>query len=66
MHSYGPPARRCGTKRALTRAAAQQEARRLERKERLPMKVYHCDVCGQWHVAHEHPLKRVTWRERNG
>lgn len=63
---YGPVSRYCGTKQQLTWSAAQTEARRLEHKERLPMKVYRCDRCSWWHVAHERPLKRATWRERLG
>lgn len=66
MADYGPPARYCGTKQRLTWSAAQTEARRLERKDRLPMKVYRCDACGWRHVAHERPLKKTTWRERLG
>lgn len=66
MNRYGPIARYCGTKQKLTWGEAQAEARRLEKRERLPMKTYKCDACGAFHVAHERPLKRVTWRERLG
>ena len=66
MPYYGPIDRYCGRKLQLTWGAAQTEARRLEKKDRLPMAVYTCPRCGWYHVAHERPLKRVTWRERLG
>ena len=63
---YGPIARFCGSKQKWTWGEAQAEARRLEAKDRLPMAVYKCPACQHYHVAHERPLKRVTWRERLG
>lgn len=67
MTYYGPPTRFCEGKHPYaTKGAALTEAWRLEKRERMPMKVYLCDACHQWHVAHERPLKRTTWRERLG
>lgn len=64
---YGPPSRYCVNKIAYaTRGAALTQAWRLEKKDRLPMKIYQCDTCDMWHVGHERPLKRTTWRERLG
>gem|GEM_PF-3218563 len=62
---YGPQSRYCEEKRRYaTKGAALTEAWRLEKQQRLPMKVYRCAACHDWHVAHERPLKRATWRER--
>jgi ribosomal protein L32 len=63
---YGPPAQYCERKQAHDRAAARKAARELERRERLPMRAYHCPNCGLYHVAHAIPLKRPRdWRNDN-
>lgn len=67
MTYYGPPARYCGQKqRYATGPEAKAAARHMERKERLPMKEYYCETCRHWHIGHERPLKRATWRRRLG
>jgi hypothetical protein len=63
---YGPSERYCGDKLQLTYGEARTEAWRLEKKDRLPMRVYQCPQCHWYHVAHWRPLKKVTWRERLG
>lgn len=67
MASYGPPSRYCGQKQQyVTWDAARQAAKTLERRERLPMKVYRCPTCRWYHVAHAVPLKRPRdWRHDN-
>ena len=63
---YGPITRYCGSKLQYTWSEAQTNARWIEQHQRLPMKVYKCPRCNWYHVAHERPLKKATWRERLG
>ncbi len=49
--TYGPKTRFCGTKQAYpTAITARAVARKLEKKERLPMKIYCCPFCAHWHI----------------
>ena len=64
--NFGPRERYCGDKIGYTHHKAATERNRLERKERMPMKIYQCPSCGRWHVAHLVPLKKPRdWRNDN-
>jgi hypothetical protein len=50
--SYGPIERQCWRKQPYTkRKQAEAAMSRVRWRSVLPLRVYHCPVCGKWHVG---------------
>lgn len=56
-NGYGSVERQCTTKKIAepSRKDARRRAKKLETYFHTPFRVYHCEICGRWHLSRRRP-----------